>query len=127
MLKTFFDQLAQRLAVLSAKLLSTSFDTLQVSHEADHLSQLEDLARSYEEDGKPEIAASVRRQAARLSSNDLAAQSVEIVAHVSDGDPPRITDDTAPPRLPGLPGRPASPQKRGARKVSSLPKERKSE
>ncbi len=94
LLSVFLDRLAERFAALVAGAISSRVEGLHATAQAEQQSQLEDLARRYEADGKTEIAVTLRQRAARLTSADLAAEAVEVVE--------RLTQDT--PRLPD-PGR----------------------
>jgi hypothetical protein len=86
----FLDRLAERFAVLLAGSLSSRVEGLHATLQADQQSQLEDLARKYEADGKTDIAAALRQRASRLTSTDLAAEAVEVVEQVT-------ADATRPP------------------------------
>ncbi len=92
-LTQFLDQLAERFAALSAKLISARVEGLQAVAQAEQQSQLEDLARRYDAEGKPDVAALLRQQALRLTSSDLAAQAVEVMQQTL-GEVPRLE---APP------------------------------
>jgi len=94
LLSLFLDRLAERFAALLAGSLSSRVEGLHATAQAEQQSQLEDLARRYDADGKTEIAVTLRQRASRLTSGDLAAEAVEVVE--------RLTQDT--PRLPN-PGR----------------------
>lgn len=85
----FLDRLAERFAALLTGLLSSRVESLHAATQAEQQSELEDLARKYEADGKTEIAAMLRRRAARLTSADLAAEAVEIVERVT-AEPQRL-------------------------------------
>ena len=102
----FLDRLAERFAALLAGSISARVEGLHAAAQADQQSQLEDLARKYEADEKPEIAATLRQRAARLTSSDLAAEAVEVVRQLTE-EPPRLPDPgraTPPANLRELPG-----------------------
>jgi len=102
---SFLDRLAERMAALLAGSLSSRVEGLHATVQAEQQSQLEDLARRYEADGKLEIAATLRERALRLTSVDLAAEAVEVIQRVTD-EPPRLiepTKTTSPADLRGLP------------------------
>jgi hypothetical protein len=88
----FLDRLAERFAALMAGLLSSRVEGLHAAAQAEQQSQLEDLARAYETEGKQEIAQTLRQRALRLTSTDLAAEAVEVM---------QLTSETA--RTPTLP------------------------
>lgn len=79
----FLDRLAERFAALVAGSISSRVEGLHAMTQADQQSQLEDLARRYEADGKTEIAETLRHRAARLTSADLAAEAVEVVERLT--------------------------------------------
>lgn len=79
----FLDRLTERLTTLLAGLIGSRMEAFHSAAQADQQSQLEDLARSYEADGKPEIAATLRARAQRLVSTDVAAEAVEIVERLT--------------------------------------------
>lgn len=80
----FLDRLTERLTALLAGLIGSRMEAFHSVAQADQQSQLEDLARQYEADGKPEIAGTLRQRAARLVSTDLAVEAVEIVQRLTD-------------------------------------------
>lgn len=92
LLGLFLDRVSERLTALLAGLISSRIEGFHSAAQADQQSQLEDLARHYEADGKPEIAATLRQRSARLVSNDLAAEAVQIV-HLLTNDSPRSAVD----------------------------------
>ena len=71
---TFLDRLAERMTALVAGLVSSRVTVLHAETQAEQQSQLEDLARQYEADGKPEIALTLRKRSTRLASADLAGE-----------------------------------------------------
>src|SRR5262245_45979699 len=93
---TFLDRLAERFAALMASLLSSRVEGLHAAAQAEQQSQLEDLARSYEAEGKSEIAQTLRCRALRLTSTDLAAEAVEVMQKISDGRSTTATEPAAP-------------------------------
>lgn len=76
---TIIDRLVERWAVLIARLISSRVEGLHAESQAGQQSQLEDLARQYESDGKAEIAATLRQRAAKLTAADLAVEAVETI------------------------------------------------
>jgi hypothetical protein len=88
---TFLDRLAERFAALMAGLLSSRVEGLHAAAQAEQQSELEDLARSYEADGKHEIAQTLRGRALRLTSTNLAAEAVEVIQQTSEAGRPVVT------------------------------------
>ncbi len=81
-LQHFLDRLSQRLTVIVAQLVSSSVATLQATEQAQQQSRLEDLARRYEADGKPGIAAALRQRADALTSTEPADEALPILANL---------------------------------------------
>jgi hypothetical protein len=79
----FLDRLAERFTALLAGLVSSRVEGLHAAAQAEQQSQLEDLARGYEADGKPAIANTLRERASRLTSPDLAGEAIEIMHRVT--------------------------------------------
>jgi len=74
---TFLDRLAERFTALAAGLLSSRIAGLHAAAQAEQQSDLEDLARRYEAEGKPEIAATLRQRLLGLPSTNLAQEGAE--------------------------------------------------
>lgn len=109
-LSSFLDRLAERFAALMAGLLSSRVESLHAVAQAEQQSQLEDLARTYESEGKTEIAAALRSRAGRLNSTNLASEAVELMQQLAD--PPR---PAALERADGTSDLPALPNFDGAK------------
>lgn len=92
---SFLDRLVGRLATLVAGIVSSRVEGLQAAVQADQQSQLEDLARRYEADGKTEIAAQLRQRSLKLTSVDLASDAVKIVDRLTSDDEPEPSADPA--------------------------------
>lgn len=84
---TFLDRLAERFTALVAGLLSSRVEGLHAVVQAEQQSQLEDLARKYEADDKPEIAQTLRQRALRLTSTNLASEAMQVVQQVTELSP----------------------------------------
>lgn len=100
---TFLDRLAERFAALMAGLLSSRVEGLHAAAQAEQQSQLEDLARTYEAEGKGEIAQTLRSRALRLTSTNLASEALEVIQQTTDGGRQPPSTDTNPGELRGLP------------------------
>ena len=83
---TFLDRLAERFAALMAGLVSSRVEGLHAAAQAEQQSELENLARQYEADGKPAIAQTLRQRAARLTSVNLAGEAVEVMQQFAAND-----------------------------------------
>ena len=87
---SFLDRLAERFTALLAGVISSRVEGLHAVAQAEQQSQLEDLARKYEAEGKTAIAESLRERAARLTSPNLVGEAVKVIEAVS-GDPLKLT------------------------------------
>ena len=90
-ISVFLDRLAERFTALLAGSMSARVEGLHAAAQAEQQSQLEDLARRHEADGKLDIAATLRERAIRLTSTDLAAEAVEVIQRLTD-DPLRLIE-----------------------------------
>jgi hypothetical protein len=118
----FLDRLAERFAVLLAGSLSSRVEGLHAAVQADQQSQLEDLARKYEADGKADIATTLRQRATRLTSTDLAAEAVEVVERLTNdlpklANPGRTNPQSVPQRLPDFNAVPLAANKKRRKPV----------
>ncbi len=89
----FLERLADRLTALLAGLVSSRVEELHATIQAEQQSQLEDLARKYETEGKPEIAETLRQRSLRLTSTNLAAGAVESIQQLAS-EPHKLTGPT---------------------------------
>jgi hypothetical protein len=111
----FLERLADRLTALLAGLVSSRVEELHATIQAEQQSQLEDLARKYEAEGKPEIAETLRQRSLRLTSANLAAGAVDSVQQLAS-EPLKLMGPTTSPStgdLAGLPDFGATPARRG--------------
>lgn len=99
---TFLNRLAERLATLAAGMLSARVAGLHAAAEAEQQSELEDLARRYEADGKIEIARTLRERVQRLASANLASEAVDVLEQVTATPEarPALPDHTGAKALP---------------------------
>ena len=119
LLSRFLDRLFERLTGLMASFISSHAQRFQAEIQAEQQSELEDLARRYEADGKPQIAASLRQRAARITSIDLAEEGAETIDRVSEQPalpaPVERSGDNVH-RLPDFTTAPASARKSGRKR-----------
>ena len=87
---TFLDRLAERFTAILASVVSSRVESLRAEVQAEQQSQLEDLARKYEADGKSSIAQALRERALRLTNGNLAGDGANVIDLVS-AEPLRIT------------------------------------
>ena len=117
---TFLDRLAERFTAILASVVSSRVESLRAEAQAEHQSQLEDLARKYEADGKPAIANTLRERAIRLTSGNLAGEGVEVIDMVA-AETLRLSSPNAPSQgrlLEHLPdfSAPPKPEKKSRRR-----------
>ena len=93
----FLDRLAERFTAILASVVSSRVESLRAEAQAAQQSQLEDLARSYEADGKSAIAQSLRERAQRLTSGNLAGEAIEVIEQVA-AEPRRLSGPTTSQR-----------------------------
>ena len=119
----FLDRLAERLTAVIAGVVSSKVESIRAVTQADQQAQLEDLARSYEADGKHDAARTLRERAMHLTSVNLAGDAVDMM-HAVTSDAPRLThassnaSEESAPRLPDF----SSAPPRERRKKSTTPK-----
>lgn len=111
-------RLAQRCLALSAGMLASTIESLQIVHLAETLQQLEDTASKFESEGQPEIARQIRERTKVLAMDDPAARGEALLRQLSDGIPTRaiasnetvgpssLSDDSVQRRLAGRAKRP---------------------
>ena len=90
----FLDRLAERFTALLAGVVSSRVEGLHAVAQAEQQSDLEDLARKYEAEGKPEIAMTLRKRAGGLTSSNLAAEALDVMQQVA-GEPLRLSEPAA--------------------------------
>ena len=90
MFVSFLDRLAERFAAILAGVVSSRVESLRAEAQAEQQSQLEDLARKYEADGKIAIAKTLRERALNLTTSNLAGEGVDVIEAVS-AEPLRLT------------------------------------
>ena len=119
---TFLDRLAERFTAILASVVSSRVESLRAEVQAEQQSQLEDLARKYEADGKSSIAQALRERALRLTNGTLAGDGANVIDLVS-AEPLRITGPNSSlnggnlERLPDF-SSPPKPEKKSRRRRS---------
>ena len=119
---TFLDRLAERFTAILASVVSSRVESLRAEVQAEQQSQLEDLARKYEADGKSSIAQALRERAKRLTNGNLAGDGANVIDLVS-AEPFRITGPNSSlngGNLESLPdfSAPTKPEKKSRRRRS---------
>ncbi len=110
-LRSLLDRFVQRCVALSARLFATTLDTLRLECEVEQERRLEELARRYESDGMPELAARLRDRAKSLAMDEVAGAGESLLQQFSES--PAALEDAAnstPPRRLGT-SKPAAARK----------------
>lgn len=85
-MRLFLDKLSERVFSLLGSNIGTAATTYHAIQQAEQQSVLEDLAREYEADGKPELAAKLRQQATLIASGDPALLGKQILTQVTEAE-----------------------------------------
>jgi len=123
LVSTFLDRLVERFTAILAGVVSSRVESLRAEAQAEQQSQLEDLARKYEADGKIAIAKTLRERALQLTSKNLAGEGMDVMEAVSAG-PLRLTGPNASSaggHLENLPdfSAPPKPEKKSRRRENN--------
>lgn len=70
---SILEPLAERCIALAAGMLASTIETLHIEYRVEQQNRLEELARSYEADGRPEAANAIRERLRILTSDNPAA------------------------------------------------------
>lgn len=94
------DRLVERSLPSVGAYIASALQRMLILGHVDHHNQLEEQARRYEADGKPQLAAILREQAAKLSLDDPLANAPAISAGLNeadslDGFPLSIAEETS--------------------------------
>lgn len=113
------ERIAERIVPLAGEAVAGTLATMLSLGRAEQQNELEEAARRYEADGKPQIAQTLRHQAARLSAFDPAGEARRIQANLAldeDQPLPGIEDQRASGqgRLPDFASAPARPRRKKA-------------
>lgn len=84
LLKLFLDRLSERIFSLIGSSIGTAATTYHAVQQAEQQSELEDLARKYEAEGKEVIAAQLRQQASTIATGDPAIAGKLILKRVAE-------------------------------------------
>lgn len=91
MFHAFLDRLVERFTAVLAGIISSRVEGLKAQAQAEQQSQLEDLARKYDADGKTGIAQTLRQRTVNLTSSNLAGEGVKIIELVAN-ETPKLTN-----------------------------------
>ena len=115
------ERFVERGVPLIGNLFAAAIQSMHALGVAEHQSEIEEVARRYEADGKPEIAASVPRRAEQIGSVPSADEAVQIAKHVAQPLQSLLAgDDKESTKLSALPS-PSKPKaKRKPRTVQPI-------
>lgn len=82
LIRTFLHSLHDRIIGSLGSMIGATFSTFRAVHHAEQMSFLEDVARQYETDGKPQLAEQLRRQAGNLNMDDPATEALPVFRNV---------------------------------------------
>lgn len=83
----FVDRLVERSLPAIGSFMASALQRMLILGHAEHHNQLEEQARCYEQSGKPQLAALIRREAESLSLDDPLPASTRLVEKVSETGP----------------------------------------
>jgi FlaG/FlaF family flagellin (archaellin) len=101
MFHAFLDRLVERFTAVLAGVISSRVEGLKAQAQAEQQSQLEDLARKYEADGKTVIAQTLRQRTVNLTSSNLASEGVKVIELVANETPKLTNSEVAGQSNPG--------------------------
>ncbi len=117
-----FERLAERCLALAGGLLASTIETVCLRHQAEQQTHLEELARSFDSDGLPEVAAKLRERALHLTHHNPAATGETLLRELSDSaEAGRTHQNTAVPLTLNTGGMSASGRRTGGRTKRGLP------
>jgi len=120
----FMERLVERIVPIVGSSFATTLETMHTLNQAEQQNQIEEAARRYEADGKPELAAQLRESARRITADTPGEQGVAII-ECFERDEQRIIPPAAGPEndcAAGLINSPASSlKKKTSRKRRTLP------
>lgn len=115
-LQSFFERLTERIVAMAGSMVASTVEVERTTQQAEHLSQLEDLARRMEAEGKESIAESIRaRMQLHVADNPGSAADRLIENVVVDSAVPRLEQARSAGALPSAP----PPKQKKAKRSSS--------
>ena len=129
--KWFVEKWTEIILPMIGGLLASRIEAMVIMEQADYQDQLEERARQFDAENKPELAAALRTQAARIHPDTAATTAVSVIRSIQQAEtslarglPSAAPDALAPPQEPQptesnhrpvrgsgrkLPARPVSP------------------
>ena len=95
LIRTFLHSLHDRIIGSIGSMIGATFSTYRVVHEAEQKSFLEDLARQYEAEGKPQLAKEIRLQSDNLKVDDPGGEALPVFRNLlaDQSELPMLCDD----------------------------------
>ena len=90
-LQSFFERLTERIVAMAGSMVASTVEVERTTQQARQLSQLEDLARQMDAEGKEDIAESIRARMQRHVEDDPGSSADRLIQNV--------VVDSAVPRL----------------------------
>lgn len=84
LIRSFLQGLHDRILASVASMISATFSVHRVTQHAQQMSEVEDLAREYESQGKTEIAQQLRCHLSTLQLDDPSSEARDVVRNVLD-------------------------------------------
>jgi hypothetical protein len=120
LLQALYERLSERFAALFGQLMATQVQTLHAEHEAECLNRLDELARRYEANGQPEIAARLRQRLRQAACDDPVVPGAHLLNQLGGATPPLALPpvEPLPPERPAPPVSSAPPTKTARRRMA---------
>ena len=112
-LQSFFERLTERIVAMAGSMVAATVEVERTTQQAEQLSQLEDLARRMEAEGKEDIAESIRARMQTHVADNPAANADRLIENVVvESAVPRLDSRGSEPPT----GKPASSKPKNSRK-----------
>ena len=84
--RRIIDILVERTVPTIGSLLVSRLETVVTLEEAEHRNELEDRARQFESEGKPQLAAALRARAAEINPANPGSQGLAVIRRLQQAD-----------------------------------------
>ena len=85
-IRRIIDILVERTVPTIGGLLVSRLETVVTLEEAEHRNELEERARQFDSEGKPQLAAALRARAAEINSADPGSQGLAVIRRLQQAD-----------------------------------------
>ena len=120
----FMERLVERTVPIVGSAFASTLETMHALGQAEQQDQLEEAARRYEAEGKPELATQLRDRARRLTTDNPGEQGVAIFENFGRDEQrmlPPVDASTSDVSSSLIESRSPSPRKKPPRKRQTLP------